>query len=154
VDAVKYAPLGKRGVGLGGAHTDYLVPEPLAYFEESNRSSVVICQIESPKGLAELEGIAATPGVDCLWVGHFDLSQSMGIAAQFHHPDFLAALDKVVETAKKHGKLAGIQPGNLAQAEEWLGMGFNVISWSTDAAVYREALRTAVAVLRERLPHR
>jgi 2-dehydro-3-deoxyglucarate aldolase/4-hydroxy-2-oxoheptanedioate aldolase len=150
VVAVKYAPMGRRGVGLGTAHNDYIMPDPVRYFEYANANTTVICQIESPIGLANLDGIAATPGVDVLWVGHFDLSQSMGIAAQFQHPDFLAALKKVVETAGRYGKHAGIQPGNLEQAEQWMAIGYDVVSWSSDVAVYRTALNSGVAQLRER----
>ena len=150
VDAVKYAPLGNRGVGIGTAHTDFLPASPVEYFEESNASTVIICQIESPAGVKNAEAIAATPGVDLLWVGHFDLSQTMGIPAQFQHPDFLAALRTVIAAGKKHGCRLGIQPGNMEQCEQWLGLGFDVISWSADSAVYRQALVSAVAALRNR----
>jgi len=148
VDAVKYAPLGRRGVGLGSAHTDYRNPDPAAYFAGSNATSTVICQIESTRGVENAEAIAATAGVDVLWVGHFDLTQSMGVPAQFHHPDFLMSLRTVVEVCRRHGKLAGIQPGTQAQAAEWMGLGFNVISFGTDTAVYRNALAAALAGLR------
>src|SRR6202035_22999 len=94
VQAVKYAPMGNRGLGLGTAHNDYRPPDPVAYFRQSNESSTVICQIESTKGLANVDAIAATDGVDVLWIGHFDLTQSMGIPAQFHHADFLAAVHR------------------------------------------------------------
>src|SRR5213592_2416284 len=49
VDAVKYAPLGKRGLGLGTAHNDYTAPPAAAYFAESNENTTVICLIESAK---------------------------------------------------------------------------------------------------------
>lgn len=150
VDAVKYAPLGRRGVGLGTSHTEYVMPDPVSYFEFSNRNTTVIAQIESTQGLSDLDGIASTPGIDVLWVGHFDLSQSMGIPGQFQHPDFLAALRQVAETAQKHGKLAGMQPGTSAQADQWLSLGYNVLSWSADVAVYREALKAGIAQLREK----
>jgi 2-keto-3-deoxy-L-rhamnonate aldolase RhmA len=148
VDAVKYGPLGKRGVALGAAHTDYLAPDAAQYFEEINASSVVICQIESEAGVRNAEAIAAVSGVDCLWVGHFDLSQSMGIPAQFHHPRFLEALRLVVEAGRKHGRLLGVQPGTPEQADEWLALGFNVMSWGADVGVYRAALASGVQRLR------
>ncbi|MFN7921101.1 MAG: aldolase/citrate lyase family protein [Bryobacteraceae bacterium] len=151
VDSVKYAPMGKRGVGLGSAHTDYIGPDPAAYFQRSNENTTIIAQVESPIGVANLDAIAATPGIDILWVGHFDLSQAMGIPAQFQHPDFLAAMDKVIATARKHGKLAGIQPGSMEQADQWIKMGFNVISWKADSALFGGALRSEVGALRQRL---
>lgn len=150
VNAVKFAPLGKRGVGLGTAHTDYVMPDVEGYFREINESSVVICQIESELGVKNAEAIAAVEGVDILWVGHYDLSVSMGIPAQFHHERFLEALRAVVTAANKYGKRLGIQPGSPEQADEWIALGFNVISWSSDIAVYRSALQSSIARLRER----
>jgi 2-dehydro-3-deoxyglucarate aldolase/4-hydroxy-2-oxoheptanedioate aldolase len=126
------------------------MPDPVRYFEYANANTTVICQIESTTGLSNLDAIAATPGVDVLWVGHFDLSQSMGIPAQFQHPDFLAALRQVVEAARRHGKHAGMQPGNIEQAAQWMEIGYDVLSWSSDVAVYRHALNAGVAQLRER----
>ncbi|MEX2262753.1 MAG: aldolase/citrate lyase family protein [Bryobacteraceae bacterium] len=151
VNAVKYAPLGNRGLGLGTAHNDYVPPDTAAYLRFANENTTIICQIESTLGLKNVEAIAQTPGVDVLWVGHFDLTQSMGIPGQFQHPDFLAALRRVVEVARKHGRLAGIQPGNPPQADQWLEIGYNVISWGLDIAVYRNALISGVKDLREKI---
>jgi len=148
VGAVKYAPAGHRGIGLGGAHTGYVMPDPVAYFAEANRNTTVICQIESKEGLADVAGIAAVEGVDVLWVGHYDLTQSMGIPGQFQNAKFLDALGRVVRTTREHGKAAGIQPGSAEQARQWMEIGFNVVSWSNDIAVYRSALASAIAALR------
>lgn len=144
VDAVKYAPLGNRGLGLGTAHNDYVSPDTAGYLKDSNENTTIICQIESPTGVKNVEAIASTPGVDCVWVGHFDLTSSMGIPAQFQHPDFLAALKTVVDAAKKTGRTAGIQPGDAQQFEQWLEIGFNVISWKNDIALYRNALQSEI----------
>ncbi|MEO7649292.1 MAG: aldolase/citrate lyase family protein [Bryobacteraceae bacterium] len=150
VNAVKFAPMGNRGVGLGTAHTDYMPPDPPAYFQRSNENTTIIAQIESTTGLSNLDAIAATEGVDVLWVGHFDLSQSMGIPGQFHHPRFLEGLKQVVDCAKRHGKLSGIQPGSAAQRDEWMDIGYGVISWSVDIGVYREALTAGIKAVRDR----
>jgi 2-dehydro-3-deoxyglucarate aldolase/4-hydroxy-2-oxoheptanedioate aldolase len=151
VGAVKYAPMGHRGVGLGAAHTDFIVPDPASYFREANENTTVIAMIESPRGVANAEAIAATPGVDVLWVGHFDLTQAMGIPAQFHHPDFLAAVQKVIAAARQHKKVAGINSTAPEQAEEWIAAGFNAISWGNDVTVYRNALTPAIQSLRRRV---
>src|SRR4051812_9775680 len=149
VDAVKFAPLGRRGLGLGTAHNDYVQPDAEAYFEFANHNTTVICQIESETGLSNLDAIAGTPGVDILWVGHFDLTQSMGIPAKFSDPRFIAALSQVVAAANRHGKLAAIQPGSFEQAEQWFGLGFHFLSWKVDIAVYRDALKKEVADMRK-----
>ncbi|HFB98634.1 MAG TPA: hypothetical protein ENJ62_05795 [Bryobacterales bacterium] len=150
VDAVKYAPLGNRGVGLGTAHTDYVMPDPTEYFEEANRRTTVICQIESVRGLENVEAIAAVEGVDIVWVGHYDLTMSMGIPGDFRAGRFVEAMKRVAAAAERCGKAAGIQPGNLEQAAEWFALGFRVLSWGTDAAVYRKALADGIETLRER----
>jgi 2-dehydro-3-deoxyglucarate aldolase/4-hydroxy-2-oxoheptanedioate aldolase len=128
-----------------------VTPDTLSYFREANQNTTVICQIESTGGLANLDAIAGTQGVDVLWVGQFDLTQSMGIPGEFQNSRFLDALRAVVGAAQKHGKAAGIQPGNLEQAEQWLKIGFNVISWGNDISVYRGALASGVRTLRDRI---
>lgn len=146
--AMRYAPEGVRGLGLGASHNDYLPPNPVEYMREANKSHLMIAQIESTTALENLDAIAATPGIDVLWVGHFDLTQSMGIVAQFDNPAFVKAMRDVADAARRHGKGAGVQPGNLEQARAWMGLGYNVISFSADHAVYRNALRSAVEQVR------
>ncbi len=147
--AMRYAPAGERGLGLGAAHNDFVPPDdPAAYMQAANARNLLICQIESRAALDNLEAIAQTPGVDCLWVGHMDLTHSMGIVGQFRHADFLAALRRVSACAKANGLFAGIQPGDLSQAAEWLHLGFDLISFSADIGVYRSALRAGAEALR------
>ena len=149
VDAVKYAPLGKRGVGIGTAHTDWKGVDPATYFEFANANTTVIAQIESTKGMENIDAIAATPGVDILWMGHFDLSQSMGVPGKFDDPKFLEAFRRVPEVAHAHGKLAGVQPPNLAVSEEWLKAGYDVLSCGSDSAVYGRALTEGINHMRK-----
>ena len=148
VNASKYAPIGDRGVGLSAAHTDFKKVVPHEYMAYSNRNTTLICQIESKEGLGNIEDIATTPGIDVLWVGHFDLSQSLGIPGQFEHEKFLRAIQHVADIAKKHGLGAGIQPNSIGDANTWMNMGFNVISYGNDHLVYMNALKNAVDKLR------
>lgn len=151
-DAMRYAPAGNRGLGLGVAHNDFIRPESRKYMDAANASNLLICQIESRTAVRNLQEIAAEPGVDCLWVGHMDLTQSMGIVGQFQHPEFLAAMQDVTRTAKQRGLFAGIQPGSLEQAREWMEMGFNLISYSSDVGVYSAGLVAEVSVARAAAP--
>ncbi|MDE0124053.1 MAG: aldolase/citrate lyase family protein [Bryobacterales bacterium] len=153
-DAMRYAPEGNRGLGLGTSHNDFVRPDPVDYMSRANRSNMLLCQIESTTALRNLDRIASEPGVDCLWVGHMDLTQSMGIVGQFHHPDFLAALRDVVAACREHGHLAGIQPGSPEQARDWMALGFDMISYSTDITIYGSALVSEVAAARGLVPKR
>lgn len=152
VNAAKYAPLGDRGVALGIAHTEFERVDPEEFMGYANENTTVICQIESEEGLDNIDAIAQIPGVDVLWVGHFDLTQSQGIPGQFHHQKFLDALDLVVDTANAHGLGAGIQPGSLEQAQEWIEKGFNVISYSGDLFLFVDTLSQAVEDVRGLAP--
>ncbi|WP_031500473.1 HpcH/HpaI aldolase family protein [Bryobacter aggregatus] len=148
VDAVKYPPNGHRGLGLGHAHNNYIAPNPTEYLAYSDSNTTVICQIESPEGLANVDAIAATPGVDVIWIGHYDLTANMGILAQFDNPDFQAALRTVVQAANKHGKAAAIQPGTPLQLADWRAAGFHVLSYGADSGLYKTALSEAVLRVR------
>ncbi len=149
VDAVKYAPLGKRGVGLGTAHNDYVAPpDSAAYFEEANRNTTVICQIESEEGVNNAGSIAGTEGVDVLWIGHNDLANALGVPGQFQSSPFREALAAVVAAARGHGKAVAAQPPGLELAQEWLGSGLNAISWGSDMALYQRCLKLEIANLR------
>ncbi|MEN9935021.1 MAG: hypothetical protein RLZZ387_1600 [Chloroflexota bacterium] len=148
VDSVKYAPIGRRGVIVGGAHGDFQPSDIRTFLDRSNENTTVICQIESREGLAQLDAIAAVPGVDVLWVGQADLTTSLGIPGAFGDPLFLDALRAVADAARRHGKAAGIQPNTLAQAEAWMALGYNVISYSGDYFVYQSAMAQAIAAVR------
>jgi 2-dehydro-3-deoxyglucarate aldolase/4-hydroxy-2-oxoheptanedioate aldolase len=144
VDCAKYPPFGHRGLGLGHAQSSYRPPNAGEFIQWANENTTVICQIEAPEGVKNAEAIAATPGVDVLWIGHFDLSANMGIVGQFDHPDFQAALATVIAAAHKHGKYAAIQPGSPQQLAAWKPLGFDILSYGADAAFFRAALAEAI----------
>ena len=151
VDAAKYPPLGKRGCFFGGASSDFRKDDPDSYFDFANQNTTVVCMIESPEGVDDLEQIAATPGVDALWVGHWDLSQYMGIRGQFEHPRFLEAVERVTDAAHRNNLAAMVQPVDLNQIQKWMQIGFNVFSYDADFYVYQNALTQAVGGLRRAL---
>src|SRR5215813_5720491 len=107
VSWAKYPPDGVRGAAFGVAHDNYSAVDNVAYMTRVNREIPLLAQIETVAGLAAVDEIAAVDGIDVLWVGHYDLTNSMGIPGQFDHPDYLAALDTVAGAAKAHGKAAG-----------------------------------------------
>jgi 2-keto-3-deoxy-L-rhamnonate aldolase RhmA len=152
VAAAKYEPRGRRGVFLGGALTQYRAVEAGAYLAAANASTGIICQIESVAGLNHVEEIAGVPGVDVLWVGHNDLTRSLGIPGKFDHPEFTAAFQKVAAAARRHGCGVGAQPRDAAQAATFMALGADVLSCSADVFVYRDALRAGIAALRALSP--
>lgn len=148
VDSIKYPPMGRRGVGLGMAHDSYR-PGPVAEkFEQANAKTSGVALIETREAIESIEAIAGTDGIDVLWIGHFDLSCSLGIPGKFDHPDFQAADDKVVQAAKAHGKSLGRMVGAVAEAEPLIARGYNLIAYSSDMALLQGAIRDGVTQLR------
>lgn len=149
VDAAKYPPLGNRGLYFGGSSSDYRVQSADEYTRYANDNTTIICMIESPEGVENADQIASVNGVDALWVGHWDLTQYMGIRGQFKDQRFKNAVRHVTDTAHKHDLVSAIQPGNPNQLKEFLDLGFDVISCGNDFMVYGDALAHAVTGVRK-----
>jgi 2-keto-3-deoxy-L-rhamnonate aldolase RhmA len=148
-DCMKYHPLGKRGVALGVAHDNYRggpVAEKLA---AANERTTLFCQIETAEGAENAGKIAAVEGVDCLWVGHFDLSVSLGLPGRFDHPKFLEAIDKTIAATKKHKKALGRLVPTTDLGISLYKQGFDFCCYSGDVWVLQNALTEAIAKLRE-----
>ncbi|MBX3069463.1 MAG: hypothetical protein KF883_03045 [Thermomicrobiales bacterium] len=142
--SAKYAPDGARGAAFTLAHDNYeggTVPDKMA---DANRETFVIAQIETAQGVESCEAIAAVDGIDCLWVGHFDLSISMGIPGQFDHPDFIAAITRVAQAAESRGKTAGVMVSDLENGAFWKGLGYRAFAYSGDLWLYMAALQAGV----------
>jgi 2-keto-3-deoxy-L-rhamnonate aldolase RhmA len=148
VDAVKYHPAGKRGVALQVAHDAYRPGSVPDKFAAANARTTIFCQIETAEGVENAEAFAAMDGIDCLWVGHFDLSVSLGIPGQFDHPDFRRAIDRTTAAARKHGKSLGRLVPNVEQGVEIYAEGFDFVCYSGDVWVLHAALSDALTRLR------
>ncbi|MEA2511235.1 MAG: 2-dehydro-3-deoxy-L-rhamnonate aldolase [Thermomicrobiales bacterium] len=150
VRSAKYFPEGGRGTAFGVAHDDYTGGDVTAKMASANAEIMLIAQIETAKGVENAEAIAAVDGIDCLWIGHFDLTQSLGIPAQFDHPRFQEAVDTVVAACNAHGKVAGIMAGSVDVGREWIRRGFRAVAYWGDVWIYQQALADGITALRRR----
>ena len=148
VEATHYPPQGRRGAAFGIAQDDYGGGDVKAKVAGLNERTLVIAQIESERGLAEVEAIAATPGVDVLWLGHFDITNFLGIPGEFEHPTYLAAIKTIVATARRHGKGLGFMAADEVWARRYREFGFNMIAAGLDQALLQAAIRRTLAPLR------
>lgn len=148
VRGTRYPPDGTRGAAFGVAHDGYRVGDVPAVMKRANAASLVTVKIETAEGVRNAEEIISVPGVDVAVIGHTDLSLSLGIPLQLEHPDFLAAIDKVVATARKHGKAAGCVVGDVEQGRAWIERGFRMIVYSGDIWLFGDALKDGVEGLR------
>ena len=149
VNSMKYHPAGKRGVALQVAHDRYRPGTVADKFLAANQRATLFCQIETEEGVKNADKMAAIEGVDCLWVGHFDLSVSLGIPGQFDHPDFKKAIEATIAATRKHNKALGRLVPSVEQGIDIYGQGFDFICYSGDVWVLHNALAEAVTKLRE-----
>ena len=96
--------------------------------------TLVICMIETRAGLDNVEAIAAVDGVDVIWLGHFDLTNFLGIPANFSHPMYREAVKRIADAARAHGKAAGYMAADAALGREYLQHGYRMIATGTDQA--------------------
>lgn len=144
----RYPPQGVRGAMFGLAPHDFTPVDPAKALRRANEQTIVMVQIETAEGLENVEEIAAVPGVDILWIGHYDLTISMGIPAQFDHPDYHAALDRIVAAGRDHGKAMGFLAESPEAAASLADRGFSVLAYGSDLALYRSALHAGIADVR------
>ena len=140
IEQLKYPPRGRRGVALGVAH-DLYQPGPPSFFEQANEDTLTIGILETVEALENLESIVSTPDLDIAWMGHYDLTTSMGIPGQFDHPRFLEAMDTLVSACNRHGVAPGFLPATPRDAIHWIGKGFRAISLASDIGMFITATR-------------
>jgi len=149
VSCARYPPQGRRGAAFGFAHDDYQggnVPEKIAAL---HARTLLIAQIETVEGLRNVEAIAAVPGIDVLWLGHFDLTNSMGIPGAFDHPDYVAAVARIVAACEQAGKVAAFLATDERSARDAVARGFRMFAYGIDQLMLQEALRAGLSMLRE-----
>ena len=140
VKSSKYPPEGIRGAGFGFAHDNYNNQNPLKYIKKANDELINIIQIETKYGLENVELIAAIDGVDCLWVGHFDLTNFLGIPGDFTSSIYLDAIKRVVEAGKINKKSLGIMVNNNDELEMYSELGFNMIAVGTEMNILSRSI--------------
>jgi 2-keto-3-deoxy-L-rhamnonate aldolase RhmA len=140
VSQLKYAPQGRRGVALGISHDLYRAGDA-SFFAKANDETAVVLLLETERAFQNLEEIISVPGVDVAWMGHYDLTVSMGIPAQFDHPRFLTAMDELVAVCRRHGVAPGFLPPTPESAAHWIGKGFRALSLGSDIGVFLDGVR-------------
>ena len=148
LDSMKYTPHGLRGVALGIAHDSYAGGAVLDKLAAANARTTFFAQIETAAGVENAEAIAAVEGVDCLWVGHFDLSCSLGIPGQFEHKKFKGAVARVLAACAKHGKAAGRLVPDVASGVALNKDGFDFICYSGDVWALQAAVKAGLDEIR------
>ena len=158
VNFTKYAPLGKRGANGGrgprwGAYDNYV--------QASNECCLSIAQCESIEGLNNIEKIAATPGIDVVFIGTGDLSLEMGIkfkadSAANHTteaPEMVAAVDRILKACQANGVIPGIVTASAEDAARRIRQGFQFVTCMNDLGFFRSRTRQHIQMVRDLVKH-
>ena len=122
VAACRYPPTGRRGSGAQLA--TFRWPAPEGYYDFADQNIVVITVIEEARALEKIDEIAATPGLDVMFIGPSDLSFSLGLRGQQNHPKLDDAIAQIVAAAKKHNKILGTFVRSPEEAKKYMEQGF------------------------------
>ena len=150
VSATKYPPLGERSWGPTRAMTLAGIGDMKTYLRDANENIVTLAMIETRTAMANLDAIAAVPGIDVLFVGPSDLSIGLTDGAELdpHSATVEAALDKIVAACRKAGKVAGLYCANAERAVACAKRGIRFLAVGSDLGFLRAGTAAQLKTLK------
>lgn len=143
---VKFPPLGMRGANIGRGPRWGTIPD---YARQANENLYTIMQIETRKGVENVEEIARVQGLDCLFIGTGDLTQDYGTPGNAQNPEVVEAIEKVLNTCKKYDVTPGIVTGTVDAAVSRLKQGFTLVTCMNDQGFFRSESKKRIDAIRE-----
>jgi len=147
VAAAKYHPDGNRGVCPFARGAGYDGANDPEYYRRSNAETAVVIQIEGTDGIANLDRILTVPNIDCIFVGPFDLAQSLGIPGQVTHSRVVDALKDIVKRSREKGIAVGSFSVSYEQVQRDISVGIRFLAYATDTVIlsrHLHELRTTI----------
>jgi len=148
VTAAKFSPLGNRGVCRYVRAAGFSSKDKNLYFEESNQNTLVILQIEGKEGIENFDNILDVNGVDIIFIGPYDLSQSLGVPGQTNHPKVINAMKSVVDKAKRKNIVVGTFVETPEDLKMWKDLGVLYLSYKVDVGIFYDACRSTYNTLK------
>ena len=136
---VKYHPIGERGLATTTKGGGYTLKEVKKHVVRENKSSLVVASLESSESLDELDSILEVAGVDVIYIGPYDLSQSLGIPGEVDNPRVLKTMENNIKRIKKAGKIAGSFAQTTKRARQLKNMGVNYLTCEADGSLIRDS---------------
>jgi 4-hydroxy-2-oxoheptanedioate aldolase len=139
IEVAKFHPIGQRGVCRFVRAAEYASMDRFEYFKDANENIIVI-QLEGIEGVSAFDEIIEIPGVDIIFIGPYDLSQSIGFPGQITHPEVLAYIEKLHEKAAQKGIVLGTFCDTPELLRKWRDLGLGYLAYSVDIALFVEKL--------------
>lgn len=146
-ESVRYHPVGRRGTALMRASNYGFTPIE-EYFAKTNAEAFVMVQAESKQAIENIEEIVAIKEIDAIFLGPYDLSQSMGIPGQVDSKPIMDIAQRLGKIARDAGKYLGTIAGTPEKAKRFADWGYQLITYSTDLDIFSAAARDIVATLK------
>jgi len=149
VTAAKFFPSGQRGVCRFVRAARYSSIPREEYFRSAN-NALVILQLEGKKAIDNIDEILDVEGIDIIFIGPYDLSQSMGYPGQVSHPEVIKEMKQIVDKAKKRDLVVGTFTDTMDSVKLWKEAGVQYISYSVDVGIFTEACADVIDKLKQR----
>jgi len=143
-----FAPRGERGMDVYCRAAQFGHTPKADYFKRANEETLIAIQIEGAEGVKNLDDILGTDGVNVVFVGPYDLSQSLGLPGEVDHPQVIEQVERIVEKVKRADRHVGIYVDDIATAKKWIALGIQFIALSVDTAIYYQACKAIAGALR------
>lgn len=147
IQAAKFSPKGNRGVCRFVRAARYSSTDRFAYFSEANET-LVILQLEGKEALEHLEQILAVKDLDIIFIGPYDLSQSLGVPGQVNHPLVTEKMKEIVHQCIRRRITVGTFVDTIQDAQHWKDLGVKYLCYSVDVGMFYEKCRADVEKLR------
>ena len=148
VKSVKYSPQGERGVCRYVRAANYSSMDKFKYFESANKETMIIAHIEGIEGINNLDEILSVPGIDVIFIGPYDLSQSLGIPGQVNHPLVTEKMKEVILKCKQSKVAVGTFADDIETAKSWVSLGVQYLAFSVDVGILYEASENIIRGLK------
>ena len=137
----KFSPIGERGVCRFVRAAQYSAKNRFDYFKEAN-NAVIVLQIEGQDGIDSLEEILTVEGIDVIFIGPYDLSQSLGVVGDIDNPLVEEKMLEIVQKCTDKGVAVGTFTDTVSNAKKWRRLGVKYIAHSVDVGVFCDAVRS------------
>lgn len=141
VKYTKFYPNGERGMCRYVRAAEYTAIDGATHFGNANNDITTIIHIEGMEGINNLEEIVAVEGIDVIFLGPYDLSQSCGVPGQVHHEKVVESMKDAVKIAHKHGKAVGTFTESIENAKMWSDIGVQYISYAVDVGLVMNSFK-------------
>ena len=148
VKSVKYSPQGERGVCRYVRAANYSSMDKFKYFESANKETMIIAHIEGVEGINNLDEILSVSGIDVIFIGPYDLSQSLGIPGQVNNSLVVEKMKEVVLKCKENKVAAGTFADDVETAKLWISLGVQYMAFSVDVGILYDISKTIVNKLK------